>query len=123
MTNHVHLLATPVSEPAISEMMQYLGRHYVRYFNFRYGRTGTLFERRFKSRLVQTDGYLLACQRYIELNLVRARVPALFLPNPALFDNLRATVLKSVFGLGDVWHHNLRLTPVVSIPTKTSSFV
>ena len=61
MTNHIHLLATPGRESAISKTMQYLGRYYVRYFNFRYQRTGTLFEGRFKSSLVQTDGYLLAC--------------------------------------------------------------
>jgi REP-associated tyrosine transposase len=52
--------------------MQYLGRLYVRYFNFRYKRTDTLFEGRFKSCLVQTGTYFLACQRYIELNSVRA---------------------------------------------------
>ena len=52
--------------------MQFLGRLYVRYFNLRYQRTGTLFEGRFKSNLVQSRGYLLACQRYIELNPVRA---------------------------------------------------
>jgi putative transposase len=72
MTNHVHLLVTPESDTAVSKTMQYLGRYYVRYFNFRYRRTGTLFEGRFKSSLVQTDKYLLACQRYIELNPVRA---------------------------------------------------
>jgi putative transposase len=72
MTNHVHLLATPASDTAVSQSMQFLGRHYVRYFNSRHGRTGTLFEGRFRSSLVQTERYLLACQRYIELNPVRA---------------------------------------------------
>jgi len=72
MTNHIHLLVTPVSDNAVSNCMQYLGRYYVRYFNFRYGRTGTLFEGRFNSSLVQSDYYLLACNRYIELNPVRA---------------------------------------------------
>jgi putative transposase len=72
MTNHIHLLVTPVSDNAVSDCMQYLGRYYVRYFNFRYGRTGTLFEGRFNSSLVQSDYYLLACYRYIELNPVRA---------------------------------------------------
>jgi putative transposase len=72
MTNHVHLLLTPTSDTAISLCMQYLGRHYVRHFNFRYRRTGTLFEGRFKSSLIQSDAYLIACQRYIELNPVRA---------------------------------------------------
>lgn len=72
MTNHVHLLVTPDSADGVSRCMQYLGRHYVRRFNKRYRRTGTLFEGRFKSSVVQSRGYLLACQRYIELNPVRA---------------------------------------------------
>jgi len=72
MTNHVHLLVTPVNESAISRMMQYLGRYYVPYFNYTYQRSGTLWEGRFKSCLVQADAYLLACHRYIELNPVRA---------------------------------------------------
>ena len=74
MTNHVHLLLTPTSDTAVSLCMQYLGRRYVRHFNFKYRRTGTLFEGRFKSSLVQSDAYLIACQRYIELNPVRARL-------------------------------------------------
>jgi putative transposase len=72
MTNHVHLLTTPMMPNAISSSMQYVGRYYVRYFNHRYGRTGTLYEGRFKSSSVQSTNYLLACQRYIELNPVRA---------------------------------------------------
>ena len=72
MTNHAHLLATPGEEGAVSAMMQSLGRRYVRYFNRAYQRTGTLWEGRFKSCLVHSDTYLLACQRYIELNPVRA---------------------------------------------------
>ncbi len=72
MTNHVHLLLTPRRPDAVSHCMQYLGRNYVRYFNQQHGRTGTLFEGRFKSSLVQTRQYLLTCQRYIELNPVRA---------------------------------------------------
>ena len=72
MTNHVHLLLTPHKPDSISRCMQYLGRYYVRYFNHRHQRSGTLFEGRFKSSIVQTQRYLLACQRYIELNPVRA---------------------------------------------------
>lgn len=72
MTNHVHLLATPERENGLSRMMQQLGRRYVRYFNHRYGRSGTLWEGRFKACLVQESGYLLGCYRYIELNPVRA---------------------------------------------------
>lgn len=76
MTNHVHILVTPQSEQGVSRMMQATGRHYVRYFNHTYGRTGTLWEGRFKSCLVDAEDYLLACQRYIELNPVRAGMVA-----------------------------------------------
>lgn len=72
MTNHVHLLVTPEREDSVSRMMQTLGRHYVRYFNYSYKRSGTLWEGRFKSCLVEEENYLLICQRYIELNPVRA---------------------------------------------------
>jgi len=72
MTNHVHLLVTPSSNNGISAMMQALGRRYVRYFNYQNHRTGTLWEGRFKSSLVQSEKYLLQCYRYIELNPVRA---------------------------------------------------
>ncbi len=72
MTNHVHLLVTPASAQSLSLMMQALGRRYVRYFNHQYQRTGTLWEGRFRSSLVQSDRYLLQCYRYIELNPVRA---------------------------------------------------
>jgi putative transposase len=72
MSNHVHLLATPKHPTAISKMMQTLGRKYVRYFNYSYERTGTLWEGRFKSCLVESDLYVVLCSRYIELNPVRA---------------------------------------------------
>lgn len=60
----------------ISAMMQALGRRYVRYFNDRHQRTGTLWEGRFKSSLVDSESYLLRCYRYIELNPVRAHMVA-----------------------------------------------
>lgn len=72
MTNHVHLLATSGTEAGISKMMQMLGLQYVRYFNNTYQRSGTLWEGRFKSCVVDAEEYLLVCQRYIELNPVRA---------------------------------------------------
>jgi putative transposase len=71
MTNHVHLLLTPEQEQSCSRMMRDLGRCYVRYFNRRHGRTGTLWEGRFRSCLVESPDYVLACYRYIELNPVR----------------------------------------------------
>lgn len=72
MTNHVHLLVTPAQNHSISKLLQYLGRLYVRHFNYAYARSGTLFEGRFRSSLVQQDQYFLSCLRYIELNPVRA---------------------------------------------------
>jgi len=57
-------------------MMQAIGRRYVGCFNARYGRTGTLWEGRFKSALVDSERYVLACYRYIELNPVRAGMAA-----------------------------------------------
>ncbi len=72
MTNHVHILCTPYEEGAVSKMMQSMGRMYVRYYNYTYQRSGTLWEGRFKSSLIQSERYLLELHRYIELNPVRA---------------------------------------------------
>jgi putative transposase len=74
MTNHVHLLATPSYDTSLSRLMQFLGRLYVRRFNYTYTRSGTLFEGRFKTSIVQENQYLLTCLRYIELNPVRAGI-------------------------------------------------
>ena len=74
MTNHVHLLLTPSEPEAVSLLMISLGRRYVQYINKTYRRTGTLWDSRYKSSLVQADNYLLLCQRYIELNPVRANM-------------------------------------------------
>ncbi|MFO7748539.1 MAG: transposase [Desulfobacteraceae bacterium] len=74
MTNHVHLLCTPRHEKGISSMMQALGRRYVRYFNYQHKRSGTLWEGRYKSCLVESKTYLLNVYRYIELNPVRAGI-------------------------------------------------
>ena len=74
MTNHVHLLVSSTQTYGISQMMQALGRRYVRYVNRRYKRTGTLWEGRFKASLVDSDNYLLTCMRYIELNAIRANM-------------------------------------------------
>lgn len=72
MTNHVHLLITPQTEEGLSKLMQMLGRYYVQYYNDTYQRSGTLWEGRYKSTLVDSETYLLTCMRYIELNPVRA---------------------------------------------------
>jgi putative transposase len=72
MTNHVHLLATPDTKDALAETVQAIGRKYVQYINTLHERTGTLWEGRYKSSLVQRDEHLAACHAYIELNPVRA---------------------------------------------------
>jgi len=72
MTNHVHLLITPLEEEGIGKVMQMLGRYYVQYYNYTYQRTGTLWEGRYKATLIDYESYLLTCMRYIELNPVRA---------------------------------------------------
>lgn len=74
MTNHVHLLATAEEPGGIAKLMQAIGRRYVQYINRSYRRTGSLWEGRFKSSVVQAEDYLLTCMRYIELNPVRANM-------------------------------------------------
>ncbi len=76
MTNHVHLLLTPPDNRAVPDLFISLGRRYVQYINRTYRRTGTLWDSRYKSSLIQTESYLLCCQRYIELNPVRAAIVA-----------------------------------------------
>ena len=72
MDNHFHLLLTPQTREGLPRMMQAVGRRYVRYFNDIHGRSGTLWEGRYKSTLIETERYLLACMAYIDLNPVRA---------------------------------------------------
>jgi putative transposase len=95
MTNHVHLLVTPNAADSVPQLMQSLGRRYVRYINQTYERTGTLWEGRYKACLVQADRYLLACQRYIELNPVRAGM----LSDPA--DYKHSSYRHNALGLPD----------------------
>jgi putative transposase len=81
MTNHVHLLLTPLLESSISKMQQMIGRYYVPYYNNRYLRTGTLWEGRYRATLIESEKYFLSCMRYIELNPVRAKI----INHPALY--------------------------------------
>jgi putative transposase len=74
MSNHVHILARPQYDRGLSRLMQDLGRRYVYYFNHRHARTGTLWEGRFRCNVVQDDAHELNCQRYIDLNPVRAKM-------------------------------------------------
>jgi putative transposase len=74
MTNHVHLLLTPKKKESAGNLMKSLGQRYVQYINRTYKRSGTLWEGRFRSSVIQQDAYLLTCQRYIEMNPVRAGI-------------------------------------------------
>jgi putative transposase len=72
MTNHVHLLLAPRRPESAALLMKHLGQRYVQYINRTYRRSGTLWEGRFRSCLTQSEGYVLSCYRYFELNPVRA---------------------------------------------------
>ena len=72
MDNHFHLLLTPATAEALPLFMQAVGRSYVRYFNLRHGRTGTLWDGRYRATVIEVERYLLACMAYIDLNPVRA---------------------------------------------------
>jgi putative transposase len=72
MTNHVHLLVTPEAPENVSNLMKHVGQRYAQYVNRKHRRTGSLWEGRFRSSIVDSERYLLVCQRYIELNPVRA---------------------------------------------------
>jgi putative transposase len=74
MSNHLHLLLTPQEDQALPKMMQAVGRSYVQAFNKAHGRTGTLWEGRYRSTLIQTERYLMACMVYIDLNPVRVHL-------------------------------------------------
>jgi putative transposase len=100
MTNHVHLLVTPSSAGAISRMMQATGRRYVRYINDSMGRTGTLWEGRYKASLVDDERYVMSCYRYIELNPVRAGMVA----NPADYH-------WSSYGANGLGQHDALVSP------------
>jgi putative transposase len=76
MSNHFHLLATPETLEGIPQLMQAVGRRYVRNYNLRHARTGTLWEGRYRSTLIQAERYLVACMVYMDLNPVRAGLVA-----------------------------------------------
>jgi putative transposase len=109
MTNHVHLLTTGHAPGSVSRMMQSVGRRYVRRLNTTCGRTGTLFEGRFRASLVQSEDYLLTCMRYIDRNPVRAAMvkrPASyrwssFRANAALVQDVLVTAHAEYLALGE----------------------
>ena len=76
MTNHIHLLASPLYADSISKTLQSVGRRYVQYFNYTYKRTGTLWEGRYRATVVDSEQYLLKLMHYIDINPVRAGMAA-----------------------------------------------
>ena len=72
MSNHLHLLVTPESKEQLAIFMQAMANRYVRYFNSLHKRTGTIWEGRYKSCLVDSDSYLFSLYKYIEMNPVKA---------------------------------------------------
>jgi len=72
MKNHIHLLASPSDDIGLARMMQWIGRYYVSHFNRKYDRTGTLWEGRYKTSVIDADNYFMVCCGYIEMNPVRA---------------------------------------------------
>ncbi len=72
MPDHLHLLVSPSDDVGLGRMMQWVGRHYVPYFNAKYQRAGTLWQGRYKAMIIEAEQYFLLCSRYIELNPVRS---------------------------------------------------
>ena len=97
MTNHVHLLLTPSEADAAGRLMKLLGQRYVQHVNRLYRRSGTLWEGRFRSCIVQDEAYLLGCSRYIELNPVRAGMVAH--PSEYRWSSYRANAAGEADGL------------------------
>ena len=74
MPNHLHLLASPATAEGLAQMMQRVGRYYVPWYNAKYGRSGSLFQGRFKTSLIDAQAYFMLCSRYIESNPVRSQL-------------------------------------------------
>ena len=74
MTNHYHLVATPQRESSLPRAIQALAGKYTRYYNKRYGRTGTLWGGRYQTRHIEDERYWLTCLRYVEANPVEAKI-------------------------------------------------
>jgi len=100
MSNHVHLLATPQFQDSIGKTFQSVGRRYVHYFNTTYQRSGTLWEGRYRSTVVDSTVYLLTLMRYIELNPVRAGIVAV--PEDYPWSSYRRNALGE-FGPNSDW--------------------
>ncbi len=109
MTNHVHILMTPLKITGAAELMKHLGQRYAQYINRTYKRSGTLWEGRFRSCVAQQENYLLLCQRYIELNPVRAGIVGH--PGEYRWSSYRANAHGEAVDLLN--HHSLYMSPLI----------
>lgn len=107
MTNHVHLVLTAPAAVELGGLMQDMGRRYVQYVNRTYKRSGGLWQGRYKSSYIQTERYLLTCQRYVELNPVRADMVKA--PGEYRWSSYRANALGEANSLITPHHEYLRL--------------
>jgi len=76
MTTHIHFLATPETKTSLPDTMKVLGGQYVKYFNRKYKRAGTLWRHRHRAILIEDERRWLTCLRYIERNPVAAKMVA-----------------------------------------------
>jgi putative transposase len=97
MTNHVHIVATPATPQSLPKAMQSLGRRYVQRFNRSHNRTGTLWEGRYRSTVINSVRHLLTCMCYVERNPVRARLVAR--PQDYRWSSFRANALGGDCGV------------------------
>jgi len=97
MANHIHLLATPNTPDGISQLMKTTGQRYVSYINKLEKRSGTLWDGRYKSSLVEQGHYLIACMRYIEMAPVRSATVKT--PNNYHFSSYRANAKGEEVGV------------------------
>ena len=118
MTNHVHLLLSSQTSGGAGAMMKVLGQRYVQYVNRTYRRSGTLWEGRFRSCLLQEENYLLACQRYIELNPVRAGM--VVHPGEYRWSSYRANAQGEESAI--VWPHERYLALGADPETRRSAY-
>ena len=96
MTNHVHLLLTPNTAQSCTALMRDLGQRYVPYFNSRHGRTGTLWEGRYRSCIAQSA-------RYVLTRLIAARIGIRTLHS---IRNLSPWRPKSKHGTAPIWGYS-----------------
>jgi putative transposase len=112
MPNHFHFILEPLEKDNISFLMKFLGAKYVHYINRTYGRSGTLWEGRFRCSLIDEESYFLSCLRYIETNPLRAGLTK----SPDLYQwssyHFRTSEEKNSIIDLDPWYDSLGTSPL-----------